>query len=807
MDSSNNIVMDDIVIDAVVTDPSNNDVTDASNNDVTDSLVTDDFTLPYFPLFYANINGINQYTNVLLIDNSVADYQIFVNSANASTFPVVYSTGSTKSDVLAFLQAYFTTIPRIGLCFTSSSGSLKTFLDNEPFFIDDEHLPYSANLQFILDIITEFQVKNIDYLACDTLNYPNWKNYYDVLMNNTVVTVGASSDQTGNIFYGGDWVLESTNEDVEFMYFTQNIEYYTYLLDTPTWFSITTPQSITSDGNNFYVPQGTTLLIWKINIFNNTSYTSSWANGGTGIYSDIVNDGVYVYACDRTGSRICKISLTNPSVDFSYNWVTGLTDPRSMSLYNGYLYVTSILNNAIYKIVLSTGSFSTFANAATQGIAAPFGLAVYNGYLYSGNTNALTISKISLSNPSTDYTTSWATSAQGITGTQIRGLFVYGNYIYVANSTANTITRINLIYPQTDYTSAWATSTQGIAAPRFMATDGAYMYLCNSTKISQITLQTAWGLIADISSNCYSMTIDNSGAYIYVSAVSGIGISPGNSSICRISQTYPSNSTVFATGFTNPQQSVLYNGYLYVADPSTNYVAQVSLATGSVNLTWADMTVDWNTVTPYPCGLAVYNNLLFVACYNGGLDSKGSIDILDIYNPNDNPNYGWFNNTGFPGYPERLAVSNGYLYVSCSNGSIMEASLENVNPPANSGIGGNIFPVSYNMNWVSSTLGLIDPTSMVIIGNYPRNIYVTNKNTNAISKIFMNTTRTTYSCFINWKTDAQYVYNPTGIVTDGTYLYFCSYNYKYIFQINLQNIICNIAGNGNIKGTGTIFTY
>ena len=44
------------------------------------------------PLVYPNISGTNQYTNVLLIDSQVPDYQIFVDSVNVSTFPVVYST-------------------------------------------------------------------------------------------------------------------------------------------------------------------------------------------------------------------------------------------------------------------------------------------------------------------------------------------------------------------------------------------------------------------------------------------------------------------------------------------------------------------------------------------------------------------------------------------------------------------------------------------------------------------------------------------------------------------------------------------
>jgi alpha-tubulin suppressor-like RCC1 family protein len=102
------------------------------------------------------------------------------------------------------------------------------FLDRKPFF---EIEPYSENTQFVIKIIKEFGVTNIDYLACNTLSYTNWVSYYELLTLNTGVIVGASNDQTGNIKYGGDWLMESTGQDIELIYFTKSIEYYQYLLD------------------------------------------------------------------------------------------------------------------------------------------------------------------------------------------------------------------------------------------------------------------------------------------------------------------------------------------------------------------------------------------------------------------------------------------------------------------------------------------------------------------------------------------------------------------------------------------------
>ena len=180
-------------------------------------------------------------TNLLLIDQAVRDTQVFVSSANATTYPLIYSPQSTKTELHAFLQTNFPTIDRIGLVFETSGGSSRPFfLDGQPFFnqadityfAENIQNAYSENVTFMINLLKDFHVANIDYLACNTLNYPEWVNYYAILTqetNNSVV-IGASNDETGNIKYGGDWVMENTSENIELIYFNESIAYYTYLL-------------------------------------------------------------------------------------------------------------------------------------------------------------------------------------------------------------------------------------------------------------------------------------------------------------------------------------------------------------------------------------------------------------------------------------------------------------------------------------------------------------------------------------------------------------------------------------------------
>ena len=167
-------------------------------------------------------------SNVLLIDSSVKDYEVFVTSVNASTIPIVYSTSTTREELLTTLSAY-TSIDRIGIAFSNSTNVL--FLEGDTFF-NEPLEPFSNNTNFIIQIIQQFGVSHIDYLACSTLNLTEWENYYIKITEQTGVIVGASNDNTGNIVYGGDWVLESTGQDIEMIYFTESIEYYTYLLDS-----------------------------------------------------------------------------------------------------------------------------------------------------------------------------------------------------------------------------------------------------------------------------------------------------------------------------------------------------------------------------------------------------------------------------------------------------------------------------------------------------------------------------------------------------------------------------------------------
>ena len=147
--------------------------------------------------------------NILLIDSTIIDYQEVVDSANDNTMTIVYDYNCTFEDLSNVFINYH--ISRLGIFCHSNA----LFFNNQSIYSD---------LSGMIDLIQRFNIKNIDFLSCNTLNSDEYKTFYEKLP----CIVGASNNATGNIKYGGDWIMESTGEDIENIYFTKNIEYYKY---------------------------------------------------------------------------------------------------------------------------------------------------------------------------------------------------------------------------------------------------------------------------------------------------------------------------------------------------------------------------------------------------------------------------------------------------------------------------------------------------------------------------------------------------------------------------------------------------
>jgi len=253
--------------------------------------------------------------------------------------------------------------------------------------------------------------------------------------------VGASSDETGNIKYGGDWTMESTGQDIELIYFTQSIEYYTYLLDNPApWVSSSqfsgwlSPWGLATDGAYMYVScsgswgthNGT---IQKISLATNPpAAPTRWISSLRNNCAIIINGGFMYIAIAFSGSVI-RVDLTTAG---QTTWISGLNVPVGLVIDSGYIYVSCHGNGSIIKSDLTTRVGTTWAT----GLSSPNSLVTHAGYLYVANGGTGSIIKFDL------ITSSRTTLVSGLNNPT--GLVIDFDYLYVSARGSGIITRINL---------------------------------------------------------------------------------------------------------------------------------------------------------------------------------------------------------------------------------------------------------------------------------------------------------------------------------------------------------------------------
>ena len=293
-------------------------------------------------------------SNLVLIDSKLKDTDILVSALNTQTIGIVYNYDTSRNDLLSQIETKFTdkTIQRIAIC--CHEGETR-FLENETFFSMDNEVIKNANTQFIIDLLIEYNVVNIDYLACSSLKYDSWKDYFDLIGNETQgVTVGASEDETGNLKYGGNWLMENTGEQIDTIYFNKGLEYYKHLLLSLPYYGMTRIEVRYQDNyggnwnteiNVLRIPKTVTYIGWecytfyRINTFiiEPVSFQVDHRNGGLSNldYRFITNIGnypttIYVFDSNFNGFKYVYPS-TGVDTDFRiilYDfYVSGISNP------------------------------------------------------------------------------------------------------------------------------------------------------------------------------------------------------------------------------------------------------------------------------------------------------------------------------------------------------------------------------------------------------------------------------------------------------------------------------------------------
>jgi hypothetical protein len=434
------------------------------------------FTLVYPP----NVTGRK---NVLLIHRGVKSVQTFADSANESTFPIIYSSSSTKAELLAVLRAQSATIDRIAVVFVSDSGKTKSFLDGKSLFTrtESESAPYSENVEFIISLLKEFSVKNIDYLACNTLQYPKWTNYYSILTRETGVIVGASNDKTGNIKYGGNWVMENTTQDVESIYFNKSIKYYSYLLDQPhtIWSSgVFAPENSVISGDFMYVITAYGSEITKISMLDGSIDDSYWGELEFSNAVDLTITGNYMYVLNITDlgagnvSTITKINLSDGTIDTLDWYVNTMSSANSICTDGDYLYLLFDTSpGIIVRIDIDTAAASPDPIwVTTQRNPTSFAISDDGNYIYVTSYEYGGILKISTNNST--VVDSWSTANDFYNKIVVSGQYLYLTHFFNDGSAAN----ISL-FSSVDGSLVQSDWVSNLLIPLGMTISGQYLYV------------------------------------------------------------------------------------------------------------------------------------------------------------------------------------------------------------------------------------------------------------------------------------------------------------------------------------------
>ena len=117
------------------------------------------------------------FTNVLLIDRSVPDYEVFINALNENTGVILYST-ETVNELIDLIREKTTVAVRLGIVFV--------------------HRPYLETDDLFFDLVQALNITHVDFLSCNLLNVKKWRDLFGRIQSLGVV-VGASNDCTGNL--------------------------------------------------------------------------------------------------------------------------------------------------------------------------------------------------------------------------------------------------------------------------------------------------------------------------------------------------------------------------------------------------------------------------------------------------------------------------------------------------------------------------------------------------------------------------------------------------------------------------------
>jgi hypothetical protein len=162
-------------------------------------------------------------SKLCLIDSRITNSDIFMENVNSDTVSILidYKVDTFDSLFNKIKDLQLTSIDSIAYVAHGTFQPTYSFLKNEDTFDMDKKESWKPLFDFLLKFNG---LKYFDFLGCNLASNVAWKQVFNWIEESKGINVRASTDATGNLVSGGNWILEdgsdSVSVDAKKLYFT-----------------------------------------------------------------------------------------------------------------------------------------------------------------------------------------------------------------------------------------------------------------------------------------------------------------------------------------------------------------------------------------------------------------------------------------------------------------------------------------------------------------------------------------------------------------------------------------------------------
>ena len=175
--------------------------------------------------------------SLLLIDNRVNDTSTVIQSLNDNTNYVIIDYDNDTYDTIINKIGNIRSYNNVGIFqenydldyYQFVNTFEKSVLKNVEK-IDNSLDSWSQFKQLLSYFKNVLMASNIDLMGCSIHSNINWNFVIEKIQNEIGININSSNDNTGNSQIDGNWILESNNENLIGLYFTENIKKYKFVL-------------------------------------------------------------------------------------------------------------------------------------------------------------------------------------------------------------------------------------------------------------------------------------------------------------------------------------------------------------------------------------------------------------------------------------------------------------------------------------------------------------------------------------------------------------------------------------------------